>query len=139
MIVDVNGMVAGRIATKIAKSLINGETVTAINAEGAVIVGTKEAILGKFRRRINASVKSNPYYGPKYDRVPSKMFKRMVKGMLPNRSRTVERLLKNLKVYNAVPKELKDKKADGIGFSRYDERHDFMTLKEIAQLCGGKW
>ncbi|MFA5357764.1 MAG: 50S ribosomal protein L13 [archaeon] len=139
MIVDVNGMVAGRVATKIAKALIKGETVTVLNAEGAIIVGTKESILDKFKRRINASVKSNPYYGPKYDRVPSKMFKRTIKGMLPNRSRTVERLLKNLKVYNAVPKEFKDKKFDDIGSPKYDERHDFMTLKEIAHLCGGKW
>ncbi|MCX6800962.1 MAG: 50S ribosomal protein L13 [Candidatus Diapherotrites archaeon] len=139
MLVDANGRIAGRLSTRIAKALINGEKVILINAEGALIIGTKEDILEKFRRKIDASVKSNPDYGPKYDRIPSRMLKKMVKGMLPNKSRTVERLLKNLKVYNAVPKEMKDKKFDDVGAEKYDERHDFMTLKEIACMFGGRW
>ena len=90
MLVDAKGLVCGRLSTKIAKSLIQGDTITIVNAQEAVIVGTKNGIMTKFRARVDAAVKSNPLRGPKYDRIPSKMLRKMVKGMLPNKKRTSE-------------------------------------------------
>ena len=139
MIVDAKGMVAGRLSTKIAKALIKGEAVTIVNAEQAIIVGTTENIMEKFRMRVNAAVKSNPHFGPKYDRIPSKMLRRMVKGMLPSKKRTALRMVKNLKVFNGVPKELSKEKFVVFEEYRCNEKHDFMTIKEIAQGLGGTW
>lgn len=137
MIVDAKGLVAGRLASKIAKKLINGESVIIINGDAAVVVGKQSAIMPKFKQRVDAAVKSNPHYGPKYDRIPSKILRRMVKGMLPNKKRTAERLIDNLKVYNDNPKNLE--KAEPIEEVRCNEKHDFMTLKEVAKQLGGKW
>jgi len=139
MNVNAERMVAGRLSSKLAKALINGETITVVNAESAVVVGTKADVLKKFRTRVNASVKSNPHRGPKYDRIPSKMLRRMVRGMLPNKSRTRERLISNLKVYNSVPAELEKEEFGRIGGAEFNEKNDAMTLGEIAKLLGGKW
>lgn len=84
MIVDGKNLIAGRLASKVAKAAVKGEKVIVINAEDVVIVGNKESTLEKFYTRTHASVLSNPHYGPKYDRIPSKILRRMVKGMLPN-------------------------------------------------------
>ncbi len=139
MIVNAEKMVAGRLSSKIAKALINGETITIVNAENAVLVGGKEDLLKKFTARVDAAVHSNPHYGPKYDRIPSKMLRKMVKGMLPNKSRTNERLISNLKVYNSVPKEFAEQEFAKIDGVMFNERNDALTLGEIAKLLGGKW
>jgi large subunit ribosomal protein L13 len=139
MKIDAKGLIAGRLASNIAKNVINGETVVVINASNAVIVGTEKSILPKYKQRVDAAVKSNPHYGPKYDRIPSKMLRRMVRGMLPNKSRTREKLLKQIKVYNDTPKSVGAEKAETIEKIKYSQKGDFMYLGDVAKALGGKW
>ena len=139
MIVDANGLVAGRLASKMAKKAINGEAVTIINAEKVILVGSKTAIMPKFQQRVDAAVKSNPHYGPKYDRLPSKMLRRMIKGMLPNKSRTNERMIKLVTVFNTVPKDLDVSKAETIEEIKCNHRNEYMYLGDVAKALGGKW
>lgn len=138
-VIDAKGMVAGRIATQIAKELIRGEKVIVLNAEEAIVVGNTQSIMEKYKRRVDAAVKSNPHYGPKYSRVPSRMFKKMVRNMLPTTKRAKERIVKNLKVYNATPKELRSEKVTGYSDAKFGGRGRSMTMKEIALQLGGKW
>jgi large subunit ribosomal protein L13 len=139
MIINAEGMVAGRLASKIAKKIIDKETVTIVNAEKAVIVGTKQSVMPKFKQRVNASVKSNPHYGPKYDRIPSKILRRMIKGMLPSRKKTAELLIKQVTIYNKIPKNINLKNVEIIEKVKCNEKHDWMSLEEIAKDLGGKW
>jgi len=139
MIVDVKGTVAGRVATRVAKALINGENVVVLNAQDAVIVGNKESIVEKYTRRVDARVLSNPHFGPKYARIPDRMFRRMVRNMLPTKKSAKERLIKKLKVYNATPKDYAKEKAITFEESKFNERHNFMTFKELAMHLGGRW
>ncbi|MDD3084073.1 MAG: 50S ribosomal protein L13 [Candidatus ainarchaeum sp.] len=139
MIINAEGLVAGRLASKIAKKAINKETITIINAEKAIIVGTRNSIMPKFEQRVNASVKSNPHYGPKYDRIPSKMLRKIIKGMLPRRKKTAEKIIKQITIYNSIPKNINLEKMEIIENVKCNEKHDFMYLKEIAELLGGKW
>jgi len=139
MNVDASKLVAGRLSSKVAKSMINGESVVIVNAENVVLVGRREEIVAKWKKRVDARVLSNPHFGPKYERIPSRMLKRMIKGMLPNKKTTASRIMKQLKIYNGVPKELTKTKFDEIEGVKFNEKHDFITLKEVAQLLGGKW
>ncbi|MFA6065427.1 MAG: 50S ribosomal protein L13 [archaeon] len=139
MIVDAKGLVAGRIATKVAKALIKGEQVTVLNAQDAVVVGNTESIMEKYKRRVDAAIKSNPHFGPKYSRVPDRMFRRMVRNMLPTKKSAKERLIKNLEVFNTVPKELAKEKAMTFEEFKCNERYGYMSMKEIAEALGGRW
>lgn len=139
MIIDAKGLIAGRIASKVAKSLINGESVVILNAEEIVVVGNKESTIEKFKRRVDAAVKGNPHYGPKYSRVPDRMFKRTITNMLPKKSSAKKRILGKLEVYNAVPKEFAKEKTITFDDIKCNERHGYMTYKEIALLLGGRW
>ena len=139
MIVDAKGLIAGRLSTKVAKLLIKGETVTILNAEEAIIVGNRVNILEKFKVRVDANVKSNPHFGPKYSRIPDRILRRMIKGMLPRNGRTKEKIVKRLTVYNSVPKELAKEKAEVFEEFRCNERHKYVTIKEIALWLGGRW
>jgi large subunit ribosomal protein L13 len=139
MIVDVKGLVAGRVATKVAKAIINGEQVTVLNAQEAVVVGNTESIMEKYKRRVDAAVKSNPNFGPKYSRVPDRLFRRMVRNMLPTNKTAKDRIIKRLDVYNEVPKEFAKEKAITFEEFKCNERHHFMTMKEIGLALGGRW
>lgn len=137
--VDAKGMVAGRLATHIAQKIIKGEKVIVVNAEEAIVVGGRESVMEKYKRRVDAAVKSNPNYGPKYSRVPSRMFRKMVRNMLPTTKRAKERIIKSLMVYNAVPKEYASEKLAVFEQARCNERQSYMTFKQIGQLLGGRW
>ena len=139
MNVDASKLVAGRLSSKVAKSMINGETVIIVNAENAVMVGRREEIVAKFKKRVDAAVHSNPHFGPKYERIPSRILKRMIKGMLPNKKTTAERIMKQLTIYNGVPKDLKEITFETIEGVNCNEKHDFISLKEISHLIGGRW
>jgi len=139
MIIDAKGLIGGRLSTKVAKSLINGESVVVLNAEETIMTGNRDSIIEKFSIRINAAVKSNPHFGPKYARIPDRMFRRMVRNMLPTTKRAKERLIKKLSVYNTVPKEMEKEKAITFEMFKCNERHSYMTFKEIALELGGRW
>ena len=139
IIINAEGLVAGRLASKIAKEVIKGENVIVFNASKAIIVGKESAIMPKYSQRVNARVLSNPLYGPKYHRIPSKMLRRMVKGMLPNKSRTAERLIKQLEIFNDTPKEIDVSKAITYSETKCNDKHEFMYLEDLAKKLGGNW
>lgn len=139
MIVNANENVAGRLASKVAKAIIKGEKVTVINAQDLVIVGNKESILEKFTVKVDARVLSNPHFGPKYDRVPSKMFRRMVRNMLPTKKQAKVRIIKQLRVFNGAAKGIDSKEAIVFEDIKFNHRNNYMTLKDLALLLGGRW
>jgi len=139
MVIDANELVAGRLASKVAKAIINGENVTVINAESIVLVGNKKSIIDKFTVKVDARVLSNPHYGPKYDRIPSKMFRRMVRNMLPTKKSAKDRMIKQLKTFNGSARGIDAKDAIVFEDIKFNHRNNYMTLKDVALLLGGRW
>ncbi len=139
MIVDGKNLVAGRLASKVAKAIVKGEKVIVINAEDVIIRGNKESTLEKFYERTHAAVHSNPHYGPKYDRVPSKILRRMIKGMLPKGPRAVERYIKMVTIYNSTPKLMPKDEVVTFKEMEFDGNKNYITLKELGTLLGAKW
>jgi large subunit ribosomal protein L13 len=108
-IIDADNLVLGRLASVIAKRLLNGEQITVVNAEKAIIQGSRKEILedylGKNRR---GSQKAGPYY----PRRPDRIFKRTVRGMLPYQKPRGREALKRLRVYIGIPDALKEKEME---------------------------
>ena len=140
VVIDAKGLVAGRLASKVAKRIIRGETITIVNAEEVIVVGTSpESILEKYKRRTDAAVKGNPHYGPKYARIPDRIVRRMIRNMLPTKKRQKERIIERLMVFNSIPTELAKEKMETFDDIKFNDRHNFMTMKEIAHAIGGQW
>jgi len=53
MIIDAADLIVGRLATVAAKKALLGEKIDIVNAEKAVMTGNKDAIINKFKQRIN--------------------------------------------------------------------------------------
>ena len=82
LVFDGKEAVFGRLASETAKNLLKGNSVDIINVEEIIISGDKyafvEKILQKRRMGRGSSLK-----GPRYSKLPDKMVRRMIRGMLP--------------------------------------------------------
>ena len=114
--------VLGRLASYVAKLLLKGHRVYVVNAEKIVITGKWEVVLREWRHKILE--RGDWYKGPFYPKRPDRIFKRVVRGMLPKNSRG-RMALKRLKVYIGVPEELSTK--------------DFITLEKALINERTKW
>lgn len=134
--IDAKGLVLGRMASIVAKRLLNGERINIVNAEEAVISGKRLSIIreskqflevGHFRR------------GPLHPRRPDRIVKKVVRGMLPRKKPRGQKALKRLRVHIGVPQELRDKEKETI--SEVDARNlrgPYIRVSELARNIGWK-
>ena len=102
-VIDASEHILGRLATHVAKDLLNGEDIVIVNAEKIVITGRKEQILADYKQRRDRGVKGRNRRGPYYPRMPDRMVKRSIRGMLPYQQAKGRTAFKKLKVYIGVP------------------------------------
>ena len=114
VIIDAAGHVAGRLASYVAKWLLSSDKlrVIVINSQDAVITGDFNMVLEWIKRRISEwRTHYNPEkVGPKYPRRPDRIFKRIVRGMVPRKQWKGRYALKRLRVYMGYPPELFQRK-----------------------------
>jgi len=139
IVVDAGGLVAGRLASIVAKMLLRGEEVVIVNAEKALVTGEKMSVINRFKRRLKWRTYYNPERrGVKRSRMPDRLLKRMIRGMLPRKKKRGREALKRLKVYIGLPEEFKD--VEKIIFEDAKPRkvnEKYVTLAEISRNIGG--
>lgn len=82
IIFDVENCVLGRVSSVISKELLKGSYVEVVNCEESIISGSKEGFVEKLRAKIRMGQGSS-LKGPRIIRKEDRLFKRMVRGMLP--------------------------------------------------------
>lgn len=137
-ILDSEGLIAGRLSSVVAKRLLKGETIIIVNAEKAIISGSKKQVVERFRIRFNLSAKGNPRKGPKFPRMPDRMLKRIIRGMLPFKRPTGKAAFKKLKVYMGVPDEFKGAKFEVVEQAKRPSEKKSIKLAEISKELGAK-
>ncbi len=140
-IINAEGLVAGRLASIVAKRLLMGERIIIVNAEKAIITGKRKRILEWYGKRVT---EWRTYYnpekrGPKIPRRPDRVLKRMVRGMLPRKKPRGREALKRLKVYMGVPPQYATAKFEVPEEAKLKNKDiPYMTLAELYQAFGGK-
>lgn len=134
--IDAKGLVLGRMASIVAKRLLNGERIHIVNAEEAVISGRRLSILreskeflqvGHFRR------------GPLHPRRPDMIVKKAVRGMLPRKKPRGQEALKRLRVHIGVPQELRDREKETMPeVDARNLRGPYIRVSELARNIGWK-
>jgi len=109
-IIDAEGLILGRMASQVAKRLLNGEKIIIVNAEKAII-----------------------------SRRPDMIVKRVIRGMLPRKKPRGKDALKRLRVYMGVPKDYEDKEKEKISEAdARDLRGPYISVSELARNIGWK-
>ncbi|MCK5474510.1 MAG: 50S ribosomal protein L13 [Candidatus Aenigmarchaeota archaeon] len=135
MIIDATDKILGRMATFVAQKALAGEDVVIINAEKAIMSGSKKGILNKFKARRD---RGDSIHGPHYPRMPDKIVRRAIRGMLPTTKASGTIAYKKVKVYIGTPEGIK---ADDIKLNSKENLKDkrYMILEDICEWLGAKW
>ena len=138
MIIDATDLLVGRMATQVAKKALLGEKIDIVNADKAVISGTRVMILAKYKRRKDLG--RNPYKGPFFPRAADKMLKRIIRGMLPYKKARGLDALNRIKCYIGVPVQFKNQKFETIKESNVSRlaTTNYLTVGEISRHLGAK-
>jgi large subunit ribosomal protein L13Ae len=103
VVIDGKGHLIGRLASVLAKELLNGQKVVVVRCEEIQISGSlfrNQLIFSKFlQHRGN----TNPKRGPIHYRSPSRMLWRTIRGMIPHKSKRGAAALERLKVFEGTP------------------------------------
>ena len=137
--VDGSNMVLGRLASVVAKNLLDGNRVIVVNVDKVIVTGTsKKSILDKYFKRLRLRSNVNPRrHGPFVHRSPEGIFRRTVRGMLPRRKAKGREAYRRLRVYRGIPPNIKEDKIIVIDEAKYREGpYPYMYLEEIARLIG---
>lgn len=137
-VMDADGMLLGRLASVVAKRSLQGEEIAIVNAEKAVISGTRVRVCANYNQKRQRGSKEG---GPFFPRRPDHIMKRTIRGMLPYKRQRGDEALKRVKVYVGIPKQFADVEMERptdadmerLGNPRY------ITLGDVSTFLGAKF
>jgi len=136
VVIDAKGLVLGRIASNVAKRLLQGEKIFILNAEKAVISGRR---LSRVREAKTFLEVGHPRKGPYHPRRPDQVLRRTVRGMLPRKKPKGMEAYRRLRVFIGVPQEFEGKETKTIPDADAEKlRCPYITLGELAEETGWK-
>lgn len=143
IVVDCRGHLLGRLASTIAKQLLNGQHITCLRCEEINISGGLFRNKLKFLDFLRKKTRSNPKRGPFHFRAPSKVFWRTIRGMLPHKTARGQAALNRLQVFEGVPTRYATAKRmvipDALRVSRLAPGRRFCVLGRLSHEMGWKY
>ena len=134
---DATNQIAGRLSSKIAKLILSGRRVVVVNAEKALISGSRTSVINQWKEKLELSSRVNPIYGPIHPRRPDNILRRMVRGMVPRKKPKGATAMKRLRVYIGVPAAVNTTK-----FTKFDEATAtrpvpvYVTMGDLSKSLG---
>lgn len=137
-VIDANGLIMGRLASTVAKRLLAGEEIGIVNAEKAVISGSKVSTLEEYTEIREMGTRE---FGPYFPRRPDRIIKRTVRGMLPYKRLRGKEAMARLKIHVGIPSDLKDAElitVENANMNRLSS-NKYVRLGDISTHLGAKF
>jgi len=133
-VIDATGLVLGRMASMVAKRLLQGEKIVIVNAEKAVVSGKRLSKVGEAKKFLEVG---HPKKGPFHPRMPDRIVRRTVRGMLPRRRPKGGEAYKRLKVFLGLPEDFKGMDVQTMPDARAEKlKCPYLTVGELAKEIG---
>ena len=136
-IIDGEGLILGRLASGVASELLKerGKRITIVNAERVLVSGSKVSILKDYKRRKDQGSREQ---GPYFPKMPDRILKRTIRGMLPYKRERGRDAFSRLRVYLGIPREyagqerkrVENADAERLSIAKY------VTLGEVSEKLG---
>ncbi|KAF5746315.1 60S ribosomal protein L13a-4 [Tripterygium wilfordii] len=140
VVVDARNHMLGRLASIVAKELLNGQKVVVVRCEEICMSGGLVRQKMKYLRFLRKRMNTKPSHGPIHFRAPSKIFWRTIRGMIPHKTKRGEAALARLKAYEGVPPPYdKIKKMvipDALKVLRLQKGHKYCLLGRLSSEVG---
>jgi large subunit ribosomal protein L13 len=137
-VIDGDSLLVGRLSSVVAKRALAGEEIAIVNAEKAVISGSRARVFGIYQHKRERGSREG---GPFFPRRPDHILKRTIRGMVPyKRERGIE-AMKRIKVYVGIPEELAGAPIETITEVHKNRLNSpaYVTLGTISTLLGAKY
>ncbi len=137
MIIDATNLIAGRLASFVAKHALLGESIDIVNSELAVITGERKVILDKFKHRLERGM---PKTGPFVYRQEHRFLKRVIRGMMPYKRPRGKEGMQRITCHIGIPNDLNGKKFETVEQANVAKIQSlkYLTIKEICFHLGRK-
>jgi len=133
-IINAEGLIIGRMASIVAKRILNGEEITIVNAEKAVISGKRKSRVMEAKTFLEVGA---PERGPFHYRRPDRIVRKTVRGMVPYKQPKGKQAYKRLKVFIGIPAELKEQEMETLRNARAERLTcPYFTVGEFAKEMG---
>jgi len=135
-IIDGEGLILGRLASAVAKKLLTEKDteIVIVNAERVVISGAKERTFKDYKAKKDRGSKEQ---GPFFPKMPDRIVKRTIRGMLPYKQAKGRDAFSRLKVYLSIPEEYETAergKVERASAERLSRK--YVTVGEVSEKLG---
>merc|ERR1711976_267077 len=141
-IIDGKDHLLGRLASIVAKKLLEGTHICVLRCEKICISGSFFRNKIRFRNFLRKRMNTNPRRGPFHSRSPSSIFIRTVRGMLPYKTQRGAKAFMRLKCYEGIPWDMQNeaRKAcpDAYRILRLKPERKYTCLSRISSEHGWK-
>lgn len=135
-IIDGEGLILGRMASAVAKKLLKEQDteIVIVNAERVVISGSKEWTFKDYKQKKDRGSKEQ---GPYYPKMPDRIVKRTVRGMLPYKQAKGRDAFSRLKVYLGIPIEYEANERVTVESASAERlSRKYVTVGEVSEKLG---
>jgi large subunit ribosomal protein L13 len=137
-VINGEGLLLGRMASLVAKRALNGEIIAVVNAEKAVISGSRARVFANYDRKRSRGSREG---GPFFPRRPDHLVKRTIRGMLPYKNTRGADAMKRIRIYVGVPRELAGTEMEVPDEAHMDRLNNpkFVTVGALSAALGAKF
>jgi large subunit ribosomal protein L13 len=139
IVVDATNCIAGRMCSHVSKLLLQGKRVAIVNAEKAMLSGSRYKTINSYKEYLEINSVTNPIHGPFHPRRPDTILSKMVRGMVPKRKSNGIEAFKRLRVYMGVPEGVKGASMESFDDSKISKPESYyISIAEVAKQIGWK-
>lgn len=142
VIIDGKGHLLGRLASIVAKELLNGQRIVVVRTESILKSGSLFRNKVKFQEYLNLTSSHNPRKWLVHYRSPARIFWKTVRGMVPHKTPRGAAALGRLKVFEGVPAPYDTKKRKVVNEAlknlRMKNHRKFCLLGDLCTQVGWK-
>ncbi|KAK6455983.1 60S large subunit ribosomal protein [Scheffersomyces xylosifermentans] len=143
VVIDGKGHLLGRLASIVAKQLLNGQKLVIVRAEALNISGEFFRNKLKYHDYLRKATRFNKTHGPFHFRAPSRIFYKAVRGMIPHKTARGKAALERLKVFEGVPPPYDKKKRvvvpQALRVLRLKPGRKYTTVGKLSSAVGWKY
>ncbi|RHZ49108.1 60S ribosomal protein uL13 [Aspergillus thermomutatus] len=144
VVIDGKGHLLGRLASTVAKQLLNGQKIVVVRCEALNISGEFFRAKLKYHAYLRKMTRFNPTRGgPFHFRAPSRIFYKAVRGMIPHKTPRGAAALERLKVFEGVPPPYDKKKRvvvpQALRVLRLRPGRKYCTVGRLSHEVGWKY
>ena len=134
VVVDATNHIAGRLASNVAKLLLQGQRVTVVNCEKIIMSGKRETQIREYREFLEINSIINYKHGPVHYRRPDTMMAKMIRQMLPfDRKPSGKLAFARLRTYIGAPNDTKP--IEKIQFEKALITRAASNYTPLAEIC----